>query len=216
VFTRQTGSDLPSYTIEQNLGGLASLQACGCRVDELTLGIPRSGLVTFQAEWVGADEGSMTPNSPTFPSDEFLHYRGFDALLEGVSAGDIEEAEVTFANNLVTGLVGAGGNARVTRLPAASFTVTGRMVVSADQPNFELAYSAGETFELTLAVTGDLLQGVHRRKLAIALPRVQLTEAAVPLAPGRLAHEVEFLALLDPTQGMEASVTLISSVAAYG
>lgn len=216
VFTRQAGTDLPSVTLEQNLGGVTSRRTLGCRMDELTLAVRRAGILTFEAELVGCDEGMMTPTTPTFATDDFLHYRGFSAVLDGVENTDLEEAEVTFGNGLVTGLAAAGGNGRISRLPASSFAVSGRFTMLATTTNLELSYIGGQTFPLSLMVAGSRIQGLHYRQLQVDLPRVRLSGATVPLAPGRLAHEVEFLALLDPTEDNDCQVTLISTVASYG
>jgi len=216
VFTRQAGTDLPSFTLEQNLGGIMARRAAGCRVNELTLGMPRGGPAVFTVEWVGAEESTVTPTTPTFPPDEFLHHAGLAATCFGIPDAPVEEAEVTLGNDLVEGLVAAGSGGRVRALPAGSFEVRARVVLLAESLALPAYYTAGSVQPLVLQMTGERLAGLHSSLLQMEMPRARVTNLQLPLAPGRLAYEVEILGLPDPATGCECTVTLINTVASYG
>lgn len=216
LFQRQAGVELPSLTVEQNLGGLGSRIATGCRVHELTLSVLPGGIVTFEAELVGRDEVTGTPTAPSYATDDFLHHNGLTATWNGAADTTLEAAEVTFHNNLATGVATAGGQGRLGGLPAGTFGVTARLtrLATSGQPQQDLL--AGAAAALSLNLAGGAIQGAVCRRLQVDIERARLVQAGVALAPGRLAHQVELRGIVSPATGHECVVELVNTVASYG
>lgn len=217
TFRRTDATALPSLTIEQNMGGLTSRQIAGVRVNRLTLSLAPGHSLAGEADCRGQSEALITPTTPSYTLDEPLHHTGFTAEVDGEESREIEAFELSFGNNLVDDILTAGGSASIARLPAGTFAVSGRMALGFESVDAYQTFTGADMTSLQFTLAGATIVSTWRYLLQVDLPRVRYTAVDVPLIPGRLAYEIGFEALLDPTQTppTEAVVTLRNGVAEY-
>jgi hypothetical protein len=208
---------LPSLTVEENLGGLTSRQIAGVRVNRLSLALAPGNVLMGEADCRGQAEQLITPTTPVYTSDEALHHNGFAAQVQGVESREIEAFELYLANNLVDDIRTAGGAGNIAKLPAGTFTVSGRFALGMEAETAYQTFCAGDYTSLAFTMTGATITSSWRYQLAVELPRVRYFRVDLPLAPGRLVYDIGFEALLDPTQApaTEAVVKLRNTVAGY-
>jgi hypothetical protein len=217
TFTRCDSAFLPSLTIEQNMGGLASRRVCGARVNQLTLSVAPGRALIADVDCRGRDGDLVTPTTPTYSDDEALHHNGLTAEVGGVESFAVEEVLVRFGNGLVDDIWTAGAAGRLGALPAGAFAVGGRLAMAFESTDAHQAFVSGEPTSLRLRVSGPSLVGTWGRGLEVELPRVRYTSATAPLAPGRLVYDIAFEALLDTSQAppLDARCRLWNAVASY-
>jgi len=217
TFTRCDTTFLPSVTLEQNMGGLTSRRVAGVRVNQLTLSLAPARTLMADVDCRGREEQLVTPTSASYVTDEPLHYHGFTATLDGQPNGEVEEFLVRLGNGLVDDIWTAGGEGKLAKLPAGTFSVGGRFAMAFESTAAWQAFTAGSGASLGLRVSGQTLVGTWGYGLEIELPRVRYFSADVPLAPGRLVYDIAFEALLDSTQEppLEARCRLWNTKAGY-
>jgi hypothetical protein len=217
TFTRAETTALPSLTIEQNLGGLTSKQVAGVRLNELRLSLRPGQSLAAEADCRGKEETLITPTSPSYPPDDFLHHSGFTAEIGGAAANEVESFELRFLNNLVDDLWTAGGSGQIGRLPAGTFAARGNYQAGFESTTAYQAFKAGSFTPLEFKLTGATIAGTWAYGLQLDLPRVRYFAADVPLVPRRLTYDIEFEGLLDTTQSppCEARALLTNTTSGY-
>jgi hypothetical protein len=129
----------------------------------------------------------------------------------------MEAWEVSFYNNLADDVWTAGGEGNIARLPAGAFAVSGRFALGFESTAAYETFTAGDYTSLQLKMIGGTIVSTWRYLLQMDFPRVRLFSADLPLAPGRLAYEIDFECLIDSSQSppAEAVVVLRNGAAEY-
>jgi len=199
------------------MGGLTSRQIAGVRVNRLSLSLDPGGVLMAEADCRGQSEQLISPTTPSYSLDEALHHNGFTAMVNGADCPEIEGWEASFSNNLVDDIWTAGGGGNIAKLPAGAFAVSGRFALGFESSEAYETFTSGENTSLQLKVVGATIVSTWRYLLQMDFPRVRYFSAEVPLAPGRLAYEIDFEALIDGSQSppAEAVVVLRNGVAGY-
>ena len=217
TFTRCDTTFLPSLTVEQNLGGLTSRRVAGARVNQLTLSLAPGRTLVADVDCRGREEALVTPTSPSYPTDEALHYNGFTAEVGGEANGEVEEFLVRIGNGLVDNIWTAGGAGRLNTLPAGAFSVGGRFAMSFESTEAHESFVNGDPTSLRFKLAGPAQVGTWGYGLELELPHVRYFSAAAPLTPRRLVYDIAFEALLDTGQSpaVDARCRLWNSRASY-
>ena len=200
TFTRCDTTFLPSLTVEQNLGGLTSRQVAGVRVNQLALSLAPGRTLMADVDCRGRDEALVPPTSPSYPTDEALHYTGFTADVGGEPNQEVEDFLVRFNNGLVDDIWTAGTEGKLGKLPAGALSVGGRFTMSLESTAAHETFTSGDSTSLRFRITGATLVGTWGYGLEVELPRARYFSADAPLAPGRLTYDIAFEALLDTAQ----------------
>ena len=174
-------------------------------------------ILEAEADCRGKEETLISPSSPSYPADDFLHHVGFTAEVGGATANEMESFEARVLNNLVDDLWTAGGAGKISRLPAGTFAVRGNYQAGFESTAAYEAFKASDFAALQFRLNGASIVGTWTYGLQLDLPRVRYFAADVPLLPGRLVYDIEFEALLDPTQSppYEARAVLTNTTSGY-
>lgn len=123
AFTRANTTTLPSLTVEQNMGGLSAKQVVGVRINQLMLTLSPGRTLLAEADCRGKDEALISPTTPAYPTDDFLHYSGFSTQVDSAANTQIEDFELRLLNNLADDVWTAGAGGKLGRLPAGKSVV---------------------------------------------------------------------------------------------
>lgn len=197
TFTRCDTTSLPSLTVEQNMGGVASRQVAGVRVNQLALSLSPGRPLVADVDSRGREEALVTPTSAAYPDDEPLAYSGFSVELGGEPNDDVEDALVRVGNALVDSVWTAGSAGRLSKLPAGEFSVGGRFTMAFESTAAHEQFVNGEPTSLKLAFDGPAHVGTWGYGIELELPRVRYFSADAPLVPGRLVYDIAFESVLD-------------------
>jgi hypothetical protein len=217
TFTRCDTTCLPSLTMEQNMGGLTSRRVAGVRVNQLSLGLARGRTLTADVDCRGREQTLVSPSTPSYQPDEPLPYHGLTAEVGGAEAPEVEEFLVRFNNGLVDDLWSAGGEGKLSKLPAGAFSVGGRLATAFESTAAQEAFVNGEPTALRLRTSGASVVGTWGYALEIELPKVRYFSVRSPLTAGRLTYDIAFEALLDAAEQppVEARCRLWNTTAGY-
>jgi hypothetical protein len=179
------------------MGGLTGRRVSGARVNQLSLSLSPGRVLAADMDCRGKEESLISPTTPSYQDDEPLHLNGFTAEVGGAANVDVEEFLVRFDNGLVDSIYTAGGGGKLTRLPAGRFAVGGRLTMTMETTEAQQAFVNGQDTALKFRISGPAIVGTWGYGLEVELPKVRYTAMRAPLAPGRLAYDLSFEALVD-------------------
>jgi hypothetical protein len=205
---------LPSLAIETAMPEVPRFaQYTGCVVDQLSLQMARSGLLTAtlrlvaQGEAVGTTSGAGTPAA--IELRRFGHFNGAISR-NGAPLGNIVSAEITYSNNLDR-IETIRADGRIDGADPSIAALTGRIEVRfADQTLVAQAIN-GEACELAFGYALPSGESLTLTAHAVYLPRPRIEIAG----PQGVQATFDWQAARDGAFGRMCTVTLVNDIEGY-
>jgi len=213
--TFKSGSwNLPSMAIEVAMPEIPRFAMyTGCVLDQLSVQMQRSGLLTADVKLVAQGENVATATAAGSPTawnlQRFGHFNG-TILRNGSNLGNIVSADLTYANN-VERIETIRSDGKIDGADPSMAALTGRIDVRfADMVLMDQAISGGSAslvFAWTISSTVSLKLTAH--KVYLPRPRVEIQ------GPQGIQASFDWQAAYDSVAGQMCTVELKNQVASY-
>jgi len=191
----------PSLTVEVNRGAY-NYRYRGCCVDRLALSMAQgeANVLTARADLVGKDDVATTASSASYNIDDALGYGGWHCTLDTATT-TVTDMDVEFSRNIQP-LLSSASSGTPSALTSDRLAIQGsyRRLV-ADSLHLG-AYKAQATKALAFTFRGTAVFSNEAYYVKLNFPLVDLTEYALPVAPGLLYERVSWRARYDTSSGL--------------
>ena len=213
--TFKSGSwSLPSMAIEVAMPEIPRFAMyTGCVLDQLSLTMQRSGLLTADVKLVAQGETVATATAAGTPTayalQRFGHFNGA-IKRNGASLGNIVSADLTYANN-VERIETIRADGRIDGADPSIAALTGKIDVRfADTTLMDQALNGtAASLEFSWVISANVSLSITAHAVYLPRPRVEIQ------GPQGIQASFDWQAALDPVAGQMCTVVLKNQVASY-
>lgn len=205
---------LPSFSVEVGMPEVPSFSMySGCRVDQLSWTMQRSGLLTASARLIAQGEELATATAAgSLAAIELLRFGHFQGSIkrDGVAFGNVTSCEITYMNNLDR-IETIRGDGRIDGADPSMAALRGRMDVRFASTALLDQAIAGSACELEFSYTLPSGESFTLVAHEVYLPRPRREISG----PQGVQVSFDWQAALDAGEGRMCTVTLVNDVSAY-
>ncbi|MAU52233.1 MAG: hypothetical protein CMN17_07615 [Roseovarius sp.] len=213
--TFKSGSwSLPSMAIEVAMPEIPRFAMyTGCVLDQLSLTMQRSGLLTADVKLVAQGETVATATAAGTPTayalQRFGHFNGA-IKRNGASLGNIVSADLTYANN-VERIETIRADGRIDGADPSIAALTGKIDVRfADTTLMDQALNGtAASLEFSWVISANVSLSITAHAVYLPRPRVEIQ------GPQGIQASFDWQAAFDPVAGQMCTVVLKNQVASY-
>ncbi len=221
-FSLVNSVDLPSFTLEENKGGLLTALHAGVSVSRLTLDYPSGGILGLDLDLRGQGaDVRTTAQTASFWADAFFDAQDLTVQIpSGTSNTNVEAWRLELDNMLLDNIWTAGNSGCISKLPRGGWRASGHLDFGFEVSSQYVDYLNANNISLAFVLSGDVIcsspVGLAAYWLRIDLPKVKfMTHDAGLRGSDRITQGIDFEALYDATAGYDVQAELVNTVQSY-
>ena len=208
------GWNLPSMAIEVGMPEIPRFAMyTGCKLDQLSWSMARSGLLTADAKLIAQGESVATASAAGTPTayalQRFGHFNGA-IKRNGASLGNIVSADLTYSNN-VERIETIRADGRIDGADPSIASLTGKIDVRfADTTLMDQALNGtASSLEFSWVISANVSLTLTAHKVYLPRPRAEIQ------GPQGIQVSFDWQAAYDSTAGQMCTVVLKNTIASY-
>lgn len=221
-FTVVKSVDMPSWTFEEDRGGLICKIHPGICISRLSLDYPSGGIlaVDLDLRGQGAAVSTGTASTGTFWADTFFDAQKLTVQIpSGTSDTRVEAWRLEFDQRLLDDIWCAGNSGCISKLPRGGWRVSGHIDVGYEVDSYYIDYLNAANKTLAFVFSGDAIctspTGLSAYWLRLDLAKVKWMATDIPLGSNRMVQGLDLEALYDPTATYDVQAELVNTVQSY-